>query len=140
MLMDKSILELRPIPSGVSGLDLVTAGSPQTESSALVGSEKMGAFIDQARERYDWIVVDAPPALPLPDASALSTHCDGVILVCASERSRLREIQAVTAQIQAVGGTMIGAVLNRVNMSRHHYYYGRSYSNYYGDASGEEKG
>ena len=124
----------------IPGLDLISAGHPQTLSSAIVGSDAMASLIEKARHSYDWVIIDAPPALALPDASVLSTRADGVVLVCASERSRLREIDTVVTQIQAVGGKILGAVLNRVDMSRHSYYYGRAYSSYYDSEGTAAKG
>ena len=124
-------VEFIPRLTSVSGLDLITAGNPQALSSACVGSDAMATLLDQARDRYDWVIVDAPPALALPDASVLATQADGVVVVCASEKTRLREIEAVMKQVKTVGGIVLGAVLNRVDMSRHSYYYGRAYSSYY---------
>jgi capsular exopolysaccharide synthesis family protein len=125
-------LSVRATP--LPGLDLITAGRPETLSSALVGSEAMRALLDQARAQYEWVIVDAPPALALTDASVLTTLVDGTLIVCSAESSRLREIRSVVEQIRAIGGIVLGAVLNRVDMRRHSYYYGRSYSSYYGAA------
>ena len=134
MLSAAGVPELQVRPTKISGLDLITAGKPQALSSALSGSEAMTAVLDQARARYDWVIVDAPPALALPDAAVLTTQADGAIIVCSAESTRLHEIYSVVEQIQAIGGTVIGAVLNRVDMRRHSYYYARSYSSYYGAA------
>lgn len=70
----------------------------------------------------------------MPDASIITTLSDGAVIVCSSDRSRLREIHSVREQIEAIGGTVLGAVLNRADRARHDYYYGRSYNAYY-DAS-----
>lgn len=93
----------------------------------------MRSLIAQARESYDWIIIDSPPSLGLPDASVLATLSDAVVVVCSGDKTPRQALKSVTDQLRAVGGTVIGVVLNRVNMNRHSYYYGRYYSPYYGD-------
>ena len=119
--------------SAVPSVDVLTAGPPLTVSAARLGSENMRSLIAQARESYDWIIIDSPPSLGLPDASVLATLSDAVVVVCSGDKTPRQALKSVTDQLRAVGGTVIGVVLNRVNMNRHSYYYGRYYSPYYGD-------
>jgi capsular exopolysaccharide synthesis family protein len=117
-----------PLP----GIDVLTAGPPLTVSAARLGSENMKSLIAQARESYDWIIIDSPPSLGLPDASVLATLADGVVIVCSGDKTPRQALGAVTEQLRSVGASVLGVVLNRVNMDRHSYYYGRYYSTYYG--------
>ncbi|MEO8499266.1 MAG: polysaccharide biosynthesis tyrosine autokinase [Vicinamibacteria bacterium] len=122
---------------GVRGLDVVTAGTPQNLSAERLGSDAMKAIIDQARGRYDWVIVDSPPALGLSDASVIATLADGIVVVCSGDKTPRQAVRHVADQLRAVRAVVLGVVLNRVDLHRHSYYYGRYYSPYYGvDADG----
>lgn len=125
-------VKLSVVPGPLPGIDVLTAGPPLTVSAARLGSENMKSLIAQAKESYDWIIIDSPPSLGLPDASVLATLSDGVVIVCSGDKTPRQALGAVTQQLRSVGASVLGVVLNRVNMDRHSYYYGRYYSTYYG--------
>lgn len=120
----------------VRGLDVIPAGTPQNLSAERLGSEAMKAIIEQARARYDWVIIDSPPALGLSDASVIATLADGIVVVCSGDKTPRQAVRHVTDQLRAVRAMILGVVLNRVDLHRHSYYYGRYYSPYYG-AEGE---
>ncbi len=120
----------------VRGLDVIPAGTPQNLSSERLGSDAMRALIDQARGRYDWVIIDSPPALGLSDASVIATLADGIVVVCSGDKTPRQAVRHVADQLRAVRAAVLGVVLNRVDLDRHSYYYGRYYSPYYG-AEGE---
>lgn len=125
-------VKLAVVPGPLPGIDVLTAGPPLTVSAARLGSESMKSLIAQAKESYDWIIIDSPPSLGLPDASVLATLADGVVIVCSGDKTPRQALGAVAHQLSSVGAAVLGVVLNRVNMDRHSYYYGRYYSTYYG--------
>lgn len=116
----------------VRGLDVLPAGSPQNLSAERLGSDAMKTLIEQARDRYDWVIIDSPPALGLSDASVIATVADGIVVVCSGDRTPRQAVRHVADQLRAVRAIVLGVVLNRVDLHRHSYYYGRYYSAYYG--------
>ncbi len=131
--------EIVPRRSPVPRLDIITAGPPQTQSAALLGSAQMKDLIASLRKGYDWVIIDSPPALVLPDSSIVANMADGIVLVCRADVARRRDLASVATHIRGLGGVILGAVLNDVDMVRHSYYYGRSYSTYYGTRSGKRE-
>lgn len=125
-------VQLVPRSGPVRGLDVLPAGTPQNFSAERLGSDAMKALIDQARDRYDWVIVDSPPALGLSDASVIATIADGIVVVCSGDKTPRQAVRHVADQLRAVRATVLGVVLNRVDLHRHSYYYGRYYSAYYG--------
>ena len=120
----------------VRGLDVIPAGAPQTLSAERLGSEAMKTLVQQARDRYDWVIIDSPPALGLSDAAVIATLADGIVVVCSGDRTPRQAVRHVADQLNTVRAPVLGVVLNRIDLHRHSYYYGRYYSSYYG-GSGE---
>jgi capsular exopolysaccharide synthesis family protein len=136
LLAKEPPVKLEIVPGPASGVDVLAAGPPLTASAARLGSANMRALLAQARERYDWVIIDSPPSLGLPDASVLATLADAVVVVCSGDKTPRQALESVGEQLRSVGAHLLGVVLNRVDMDRHSYYYGRHYSAYYGQ---EEK-
>ena len=136
LLADPPDVTLQVTSTGAEGFDVLTSGPPLITSAARLGSDNMRSLVEQARRLYDWVIIDSPPSLNLPDAAVLGTLADGVVVVCAGDRTPRQAIRSVTDQMRAVGAPVVGIVLNRVDMNRHSYYYGRHYSTYYGGERG----
>lgn len=125
-------VRLRVTADAASGIDVLPAGPSMIVSAAWLGSENMKSVLTQAREFYDWVIIDSPPSLGLPDASVLATQADAVVIVCSGDKTPRQALKSVADQLQGVGARVQGVVLNRVDLNRHSYYYGRYYSPYYG--------
>jgi len=132
MLSAEGPVNLAVRGGAVRGLDVVPAGTPQNLSAERLGSDAMRTLIDQARSRYDWVIIDSPPALGLSDASVIATLADGIVVVCSGDKTPRQAVRHVADQLRAVHASVLGVVLNRVDLHRHSYYYGRYYSAYYG--------
>ncbi len=105
----------------------------------LLGSQHMRNFLLAARERYDLVVLDAPPVLAVTDALVLSHLVDATLFMIRWERTPRPVALGALGVLQTQGRHLAGAVLTRVNIRKHAkygfgdhgYYYGR-YGNYYG--------
>ena len=62
-------------------LDFLPSGSIPPNPSELLGSKQLADLLTELRARYDFIILDAPPLLPVTDAAILATAADGAILV-----------------------------------------------------------
>ncbi len=122
---------LTPRNGPVRGLDVLPAGAPQNLSAERLGSDAMKALVELARSRYDWVIIDSPPALGLSDAAVIATLADGIVVVCSGDKTPRQAVRHVADQLRAVRASVLGVVLNRVDLHRHSYYYGRYYSAYY---------
>ncbi len=114
------------------GMDILFAGTMAPNPSELLESKAMEELLAVARKRYDYILVDTPPAADMSDAAIIAKWCDGVVLVLESGRVGYRLAQKVKAQVARAGCRMLGVVLNKVDMQSDRYYgrYGRY--GYYG--------
>jgi Mrp family chromosome partitioning ATPase len=77
--------------------------------------------------------VDAPPLLSVTDAAILAARVDGVVLVIDPQNTKRRELIRAREAIDAVGGTVIGVVVNR--LATHQGVFGAYYGYYQSYAS-----
>ncbi len=116
-----SVIEISP------RLSLLPAGRPALDPLSLLTSNRMRRVIDEARQHFDWVIVDTPPVVLLPDANLLAAMVDTALLVVEAARTPYRAVQRA---VQAIGRDRIaGIVLNRGNHTQHAYEY--KYDHYY---------
>jgi len=86
--------------------------------------ERLKAIFTDLRSRYDIIVCDAPPVLPIADTAALARLADGILLVV---RAAVTPRQAVARALNIIDrNKLIGFVLNAVperTLDRYYYSY-----------------
>jgi capsular exopolysaccharide synthesis family protein len=111
--------------SVVPGLDVLTCGTPVRRPSRFFSARAMVDGLQRLRQHYDWILLDAPPALVVNDAAVLSTSADGTIIVVTSGSTRFDALERAVEFIQAAGGSAMGVVLNKFNPKS-------AYGGYYG--------
>ena len=104
--------------TNVEGLDIVFAGPYPPNPTELVGSPTFKEFLNEEREKYDYIIIDAPPLGLVIDAAVMSSICDGAILVINIGHVKYRVAQGVKAQIEKSGCKVLGVVLNQVDRKR----------------------
>lgn len=115
-------------------LTVLTAG--QTDEATMAGllSERMRTLVADAKQHFDWVILDTPPVALVSDANILASLVDGVILVIGAGATPLAAVQHAIA---AFGREhILGVVLNRVvtPRKRGHGYYGEYYR-WHGDSA-----
>ena len=114
-------------------LDYLPAGTIPPNPSELLGSKHMAAVIDELRKRYDMVIIDAPPLLPITDAAVLSTIADGAILVARYGKTTREQVRESTDALRQVNAKVLGTVFNFVPSRKHgKYSYGYGYGYGYG--------
>ena len=114
---------------------MLTCGSLPPNPSELLESRRFLEFLDRLQKHFDWVVIDAPPILPVTDASIISGHVDGVIFVASAEQTPLPALRGALEQLSKTSAHVLGVVLNLVDTQRRGYYYSeyyhRDYNRYY---------
>ncbi len=91
--------------------------SPTANSSVstpeLFNSPKFEDFWKNLKLKFDFVVIDSPPLTISPDALAIASKVDGIIMVVESEKTKWQTAKHVKEQIERVGGKILGIVLNR---------------------------
>lgn len=107
-------------------LTLLPAGTPDPNPMSSLTSPRMRRIIDEAAQRFDWVVLDAPPIGPVADASLLASMVDGAVFVVRAGRT---SFAAVERAVESLGrDRILGVILNGVDAGE-----SAPYGRYYGD-------
>ena len=77
--------------------------------------------------RFDWVVLDSPPIRAVADAAIIAHLATTVVFVVGAEMTDANSARSALERLAATKGRVAGAVLNRVQLRRHSYYYARYY-------------
>ena len=111
----------------VPNLYVVPAGPTPPNPSELLHSESFKKFLAKVGERFDRVIIDSPPVVPVTDAAILATQVDATVLVVRAFKTSQELARHALRALNDIGARKAGAVLNAVNLSRHEY----KYSHYY---------
>ena len=118
--------------TSVPNLTLLAAGHIPPNPVELLCSPKYNDLIAELKRRFDWVVIDAPPVMPVTDAAVVANNSSGVLFVIGSEMTPRHNAAAAIEQLKSANAKFIGAVLNKVHIQRHSYYYAPYYRKEYG--------
>ena len=114
-------------PYGSSKLWVLGAGPIPPNPSELLGSSGMVTVLDKLLGSFDYVVMDAPPTLPVTDAVVISKLVDGAIVVVGSGMVQRQQLARTLELLGSVNGRVLGLVLNLVSASDVHHYGGYGY-------------
>ncbi len=121
--LKESIIKLEP-----SGLHILPGGEARSDVAELISGPKFKEILREAREMFDYIIIDAPPLGIFTDATVLINHADGALLVVRANRTRYSAIDRILEPLPRE--RFLGVVLNQSEdvLDESHYNYG--YYNY----------
>jgi polysaccharide biosynthesis transport protein len=99
-------------------LDVLPSGVTPRHPSEALGSKKLKQFLDEMDKVYDTVIFDAPPLLPVTDASILAPHVDAVVLVAGSGQTPMAALARSRDILQQVRAPLLGVVLNRFSVRK----------------------
>ena len=101
-------------PHGTVNLDVLASGPIPPNPAELLGHPRMAKLIAAASERYDTVIIDSPPLLPVTDAAVLSRLSDGMLVVVGAGTVKRPELGNALASLERVDARVLGLLLNRV--------------------------
>jgi polysaccharide biosynthesis transport protein len=113
----------------IPGLTFMPAGDCSRDASELLGSHQMTAIIESWRDKFDYILIDTAPILPLTDAVVLSRKVDAVIVVVRFAVTSQPCIQRTIRLLRDVQAPRLGMLINAMDRRSPEYY---QYSGFYG--------
>jgi capsular exopolysaccharide synthesis family protein len=111
--------------SKIGALSVITGGSEPANPVGLLASRRAREILTSLRNRYQLVVLDSPPIVPIADSHILAGLCDGVLLVV---RARQTSPELLLRAIESLGASnVIGVVLNDVELAATPYAYAYRY-------------
>ena len=103
--------------TGVPNLFLIPGGPVPPNPPELMGSDRMRASLDVLSEFFTYVVVDSPPILSVTDGLVIAPSMDGIVLVVDGKKTPKNAVIQARGHLDMVGGRVLGALINRVNLN-----------------------
>ena len=110
------------VQNGINDLFVMTSGSTIPNPLEVLSSKRFKELISTLKEHFNFIVIDAPPVLPVADAIPISLASDGVLFCIASHQTQKERAVTAVSQLQRANANIIGTVLTLVPSSKNNYY------------------
>jgi polysaccharide biosynthesis transport protein len=118
--------------TAVQNLSLLSCGYLPPNPAELLGSQKMRQLLESLEPGFPFIILDSAPLLPITDSVLLSTKVDGVLLIVKSQAVSRYVVRQACERLTYARATIIGVVLNHIDIHSPDYKdYRSSYTSYY---------
>ncbi len=120
--------EMAVIQNGGGGnLFFIGGGTKVSNPSELLSNGRLSTLLKKVAHAFDWVIIDAPPCLPVADASVIADFCDGILFVVRAGSTPAAVAQRAFQELR--GRNILGVVLNAVEDT---HAYGSTYYQSYG--------
>ena len=131
--LDEALHELKEM-----NLTFLPAGTPPPNPSEMLSQPQMQAMVDTLRQKFDFVILDAPPVSVVTDAAVIGRYVDGAMFVVRSDYAPADAVRGAVKKLQDAGVRVLGSVLTRYDMkkalkgSSYAYSYAYNYNYAYG--------
>jgi capsular exopolysaccharide synthesis family protein len=123
------------VNTGLSDLIYFPSGRFTDDYSDRLKGNELKVLLENLRQRFRYVIVDSPPAFPMPETAVLARHSDGVLLVMKAGRDGAHDLEQAREVLE--GANILGVILNGIKQVP-----GQRYGSYgyYGGSYGSKKG
>jgi capsular exopolysaccharide synthesis family protein len=93
------------------GLDVIGAGTVPENPSKVLRIDRLKQVLHALKQRYDYVLIDSPPAHALTDSSVVGSVADGILLVVKLGGTPRHLVDETVAQLESSGGKLLGVCL-----------------------------
>lgn len=119
------------LPNDELHADILIGEKTNTNAADVFSSERFTQFLEELRGKYDYVVIDTPPVLAVPDARVIGQKVDAILYTVKWDSTTRRQVGEGLRSFASVNAHVSGVVLNQISargMKR--YGYGDSYGSY----------
>lgn len=116
----------------VPGLNVLTSGPIPPNPAELLNSDRFKHLLSFLKQKYDFIILDAPPVNMVTDGQIIAAAADGVALVVPQGIATKDGVEHAVSMLKKVNANILGAIMNRYSIKESETYYGGYYGGYYG--------
>ena len=107
---DEGLLNINGIPN----LTVIQAGKHPNNPAELLGSTKMRELLTKLKARFDFIIIDAPPVVPVTDVGIFGKLMDGVLMVVQANRTQKGVVKHAITLLKQAQSELLGYVLTDI--------------------------
>lgn len=107
---------------GTVSFDVLVSGDIPPNPSELLGSARTASFLNKAKEKYDFIILDLPPVTAVTDAVVASHLADGMIVVVRADHAVRGGLAETMRQLKLAEAHVLGFVFNGASAGENKYY------------------
>lgn len=100
--------------TGVDNLTVMPAGKPPRNPAELLSSVKFRNLLSRLKTRYDYIIFDTPPIIPVTDTGLIGSHTDGVIMVVQASRTQRGVVKHSEGLLKQAQSKILGYILTNI--------------------------
>jgi capsular exopolysaccharide synthesis family protein len=97
------------------GFDILTATRSDKNAADIFASQRFSELLTELREYYDYIIIDSPPVLAVPDARLIGAISDANIYVVEWNKTTGAQVDQGLDMLSSIGVNTIGLVLNQID-------------------------
>ena len=97
------------------GFDILTASRSDKNAADIFASQRFFELLTELREYYDYIIIDSPPVLAVPDARLIGAISDANIYVVEWNKTTVAQVDQGLDMLSSIGVNTIGLVLNQID-------------------------
>lgn len=106
-----------------TNISLISAGPPPDDPTSLLISENIFILIEELKTLFDYVLIDSPAILAVPDAELLASHVDGLIFVVNGATATEETIHDARKMLVQMPARLLGIVVNKATLNHNYYYY-----------------
>lgn len=106
-----------------ASLDVLPCGALPPNPSEMLSGQRMRTLLAELAGRYDHVILDSPPILPVADSLTLTAASDGVLVVVEAGRTTASTVRNCLQRLEGIRAPVVGLVLNRAHVARGDYGY-----------------
>jgi tyrosine-protein kinase Etk/Wzc len=114
LILGKYGLKNAHLNPGLEYLYFLSSGSRVDHPAELLGLDMLARIMTQLRDRYDIIVMDVAPVLPVADPSIVAPIVDATLLVYQIGRVGREVVNRSKARLDGLGANVVGVVMNDI--------------------------
>lgn len=119
-------------------LAVVPCGDVPANPAELLDTPAFRRTLSELRDRYDLVIIDSPPVLPVTDPLIVARNVDGVVAVVRCESTTRTELQRAMSLLRQGDTNILGVILNEVDARQERYDYNAEYYTYRAAEPGTE--
>ena len=138
MLGDIEVDDLMATP-GMDNINIVTSGLHVTQPSEFLNSSRLPNLLEEMKKAYDFVIIDAPPVLPVADAVILGNKVDGIFMIYEAGKVARNALKRTKFLLENVGANILGVILNNLSAESSPDFHQGGMYRYYSERRAESK-